>query len=784
MKKEEILEFLSERKEKKLPDMQEIATGMNLDVRETSEMIALINNMERTGEIIITKKKRIALPEDMGYLRGKVQLNPRGFGFLILDSEKDKKTRNDIFLPPGSLNGAMNGDSVLVRLSDNTPYWKSEKEGEVVRIIKRNVTTLIGTYSNNRFSGIVVPDDKRIRDVIYIPEDEALSAKNGDVVVVEITRYPNENVRGEGKVISVLGRKGDPGVDMLAIFAKYNLPQEFPEKVMDYVSRIGDEISPEEISGRRDLRNQKIITIDGADAKDLDDAVTVRKLENGNFYLGVHIADVSNYVKEGSILDEEALKRATSVYLIDTVIPMLPQKLSNNLCSLNPGTEKLTLSCEMEINPEGKVVNHDIYESVIKTVHRMTYDDVTRILRDKDEKLIEKYSDIHEMLEEMEELYEILNKKRVKRGSIDFDFPESFIELNENGEPVDVRLYERAVSNRIIEEFMLCANETVAEHMYWTRMPFVYRVHEDPDPEKLEMFAQYASNLGFPLRIGRNIEPKHLQGVLDAVKGTEGEKVLSKLLLRSMMQARYSPSSLGHFGLAAEYYCHFTSPIRRYPDLQIHRIIKKFIKGEMTKTEIDRYTDRVDKVSMISSDMERVADAAEREVDDMKKTEYMHAHLGEEFKGVISSVTAFGFFVELPDTIEGLVHISELDPGLEYDDQHMKLVSVFDDTEFRLGMGVSVTVASADIDNREINFTFNGFTDESGNTIEREKEPRETLVIGGYSGYHKKQKSFGKEKPSDLRGLRHRGSRKKSESSSGGSKKHSAKGKSRKRQRY
>lgn len=754
MKRDEILEYLKTRKQKKTPTMEELASELNVSGKELTELISTVRNMELTGEVIFTKKKRIALPEDMGFYTGKIQLHQKGFGFLIRESEKDKKSRTDIFLPPGSTMNAMNGDTVLVKVSEFTPIDSPKVEGEVVKIIKRNTTTVIGVYNESPNYGFIIPDDKKVRGDIFVKKENSLNAKNNDVVVSEIIKYSSDTQSAEGKIISVLGRKGEPGVDMLAIFAKYSLPDRFPDKVLEYVSNISEEIPEEEKSRRHDLRNETIITIDGADAKDLDDAVTVKKLDNGNYKLGVHIADVTHYVREGSILDEEALQRATSVYLLDTVIPMLPQKLSNNLCSLNPGTDKLTLSCEMEIDKSGKVVNHDIFESVIKSSERMTYDDVTAILRDKDEALTAKYAHILDMLKEMGELYAVLNEKRQKRGSIDFDFTESYIELNEKGEPIDVRPLERAVSNRIIEEFMLAANETVAEHMFWTRVPFVYRVHEDPDPEKLEIFADFASNMGFPIRMGKNIEPKHLQQVLKAVKGTEGEQVLSKLLLRSMMQARYSPSNLGHFGLAAEYYCHFTSPIRRYPDLQIHRIIKKFINGQLTPSEVNRYVPIVEKASLISSEMERHADDAEREVDDMKKTEYMHAHLAEEFDGIISSITNFGFFVELPNTIEGLVHSSDLPTGYTFDERRMILVSEFGLGDFRLGQHVRVKVAAADVDARQINFMFMGRLDEDGDFEARTDSRPMTapLTLGNFREPTKREKATGKPGRRDKKG--------------------------------
>lgn len=734
-----IKEYLKQREGKKLPTMEELGSELNLQGRELTEMIRLIVNMELTGEIIKTKKGRISLPEGMGFLTGKIQLHQKGFGFLMQEKDAEKKTRDDVFIPPDKTGNAMNGDTVLVKVTEREFRNVTKQEGEVVKIISRNTATIIGVYQESPNFGFVLPEDKRIFEDIFIPKGEHLSAKNNDVVVVELTKYPSEGKSAQGKVISVLGRKGDPGVDMLTVLTKYNLPQEFPAKVLEFVDAIPEGIPQSELDRRRDLREEVIVTIDGADAKDLDDAVTVRRLENGHYKLGVHIADVTHYVRENTVLDEEALKRATSVYLIDLVIPMLPQKLSNNLCSLNPHTDKLSLSCEMEIDANGSVKQSEVFESVIRTTERMTYDDVNAILTEQDPVLMEKYAHVVPMFRQMQELFEILNKKRMQRGAIDFDFTESYIELNEKGEPVEVRPFVRGIANRIIEEFMLAANETVAETFYWQHAPFVYRIHEDPDPEKLEAFSQMATVMGIPIRFGKDIEPKDLQKVLEEVKGTDAEHVLSKLLLRSMMQAKYSPTNLGHFGLAAKYYCHFTSPIRRYPDLQIHRIIKKQVNGQLNDKEAEKYQEIVKKTSLISSDMERVAEEAEREVDDMKKAQYMHAHLGEEFIGTISSVTNFGFFVELPNTIEGLVHISNLPADFMYDDRRMVLQSE-GYGQLRLGQKVKVIVSAVDVDNHEINFEFLGKVNEEGEFTERRdiNEVHKPLVLGNFS---KNQKS-------------------------------------------
>ena len=484
-----------------------------------------------------------------------------------------------------------------------------------------------------------------------------------------------------------------------------NIYKKYVNNVIISDARLPEEIDEKEIKRRKDIRNIRMVTIDGEDAKDLDDAVSIEKLENGKYKLRVHIADVSHYVKEKNPLDKEALKRATSVYLIDRVIPMLPKKLSNGICSLNPKVDRLALSCFMIIDNKGKVCDHEIAETVIRTSERMTYTDVTKILRDNDEELIKKYDYLVDDFKTMEELCLILREKRMKRGAIDFDFEESKIILNNNGKPIDIKPYEREIANRIIEEFMLVCNETIAEHMFWTNLPFVYRVHENPDEEKLEKFREFIYNLGYTMKVSQDIHPRILQEVLEKVKGKKEETVVSTLLLRSMMKAKYTPECSSHFGLAATYYCHFTSPIRRYPDLQIHRIIKEYLNGKIDEKRITKLTPIVDIAAKQSSEMERLAEEAEREVDDLKKAEYMMDRIGEEFEGIISSVTSFGIFVELPNTVEGLVHINDLDDDYYiYDEQHLMLLGQRNKKVYRLGDSVKVKCSRVDIDNREVFF--------------------------------------------------------------------------------
>jgi ribonuclease R len=680
-------------------DARELGRIFDIKKSEFQEFQNTLNYMEKDGLIVKTRTEHYGLPERMGLVVGKIQGHQKGFGFLIPDEE-----RPDIFIPSSNLNGAMHNDRVIVKILREENNGK-KCEGEVIRILERGNKTVIGVFENSKNFGFVVPDEKRIHQDVFIPKGDTMGAKTGQIVIAEIVKWPETRRNPEGKIVDILGKKGDKGIDILTIIKKYKLPEEFPPKVQSYAENLSDEIPQEEYRRRKDLRNLKIVTIDGEDAKDLDDAVSIEKLPNGNYYLGVHIADVSNYVKEKNPLDKEALKRGTSVYLIDRVIPMLPKKLSNGLCSLNPKVDRLTLSCFMEIDKSGKVVDHEIVESIIRSSERMTYTDVTKILRDNDEELMKRYDYLLNDFKLMEELCNVLYKKRITRGAIDFDFEECKIILDELGKPIDIKPYERAIANRIIEEFMLVCNETIAEHMFWVNVPFVYRIHEDPDLEKLTHFNEFVYNLGYSVRFGQEVHPKALQDIIQKAKGTKEETVVNTLLLRSLKQARYSPECVGHFGLAARYYCHFTSPIRRYPDLIIHRIIKEFINGKITDNRVKKLTSEVEYASTQSSDMERLADDAEREVDDLKKAEYMSERIGEVYEGIISSVTSFGLFVELPNTVEGLVHISTLlDDYYVYDERHLSLVGERTKKIYRLGDEVKIKVDKVDLDSHEIYF--------------------------------------------------------------------------------
>lgn len=712
--KEAIISFMTEQAYKPM-NISELSKVFSIKKANMKDFTNLLSEMEKSGEIVKTRTEHYGIPEKMGIVLGKFQGHQRGFGFVIA-----KEERPDIFIPADNVNGAMNGDIVLAKVLKEQNNGK-KCEGEITRIVERSNKTIIGTYDDSKNFGFVVADDKRIAQDIFIPKAERNGAKTGQIVIAEITEWPEQRRNPEGRIVEILGNKGDQGIDILTIIKKHKLPEEFPPKVEAFADNIDEKIPKEEYNRRTDLRNLQMVTIDGEDAKDLDDAVSIEILANSNYRLGVHIADVSHYVKEKNPLDIEALNRATSVYLIDRVIPMLPKKLSNGVCSLNPKVDRLALSCFMEIDKNGKTVDHEIVETIIKTNERMTYTDVTKILKDKDAETIKKYDYLYEDFKHMEDLCAILNKKRMGRGAIDFDFDECKIILNEFGKAVDVVPYERGIANRVIEEFMLTANETVAEHMFWLNVPFVYRIHEDPDEEKLIHFSEFAHNLGYPIKWGKEIHPRMLQEVIARVKGKKEEMVLSTLLLRSMMKAKYSPECSGHFGLASQYYCHFTSPIRRYPDLIIHRIIKEVINDGLSEKRTERLKKEVEIASKQSSDMERIAMEAEREVDDLKKAEYMSERIGQEFDGIISSVTNFGLFVELPNTIEGLVHMSSLDDDYYvFDERHLTLVGERTKKMYRLGEEVKIIVSKVDLASHEVYFDIIKDDEEKEETVEEE----------------------------------------------------------------
>ncbi|HEX6922449.1 MAG TPA: ribonuclease R [Bacillales bacterium] len=744
---EKLLTYMREEAEKP-QKISELETAFGIeDSSEFKDFVKILNHMEEKGLIVRTRSNRYGVPEKMNLVKGRVQGHGKGFAFIIPEVEG----QNDVYVAQSDMNDAMNGDTVLVRLSAKSSG--SRPEGAVVRILERGVKEVVGTYMDSKHFGFVRADDKRIANDIFIPKSGANGAVEGHKVVVKIIKYPEGKMSAEGEVTQILGHKNDPGVDILSIIYKHGLPQEFPDEVMEEANAVPDEIDPEEIEGRRDLRNETIVTIDGADAKDLDDAVNVVKLGNGNYKLGVHIADVSYYVKEGSAIDEEAYERGTSSYLVDRVIPMIPHRLSNGICSLNPQVDRLTLSCEMEITPKGEVVDHEIFPSVIRTNERMTYTDVRKILQHEDQEVLDRYSELVPFFETMGELANILTEKRKQRGAIDFDFTEAKVLVDENGHPTDVVIRERTVAERLIEEFMLAANETIAEHFHWMELPFIYRIHEDPDEEKLENFFKFITNFGYVVKgTADTVHPRALQGLLEEVKGEHEEAVISKVMLRSMQQAKYHHQSLGHFGLATDFYTHFTSPIRRYPDLIVHRLIRTYlIEGKVDRKTRKSWERELPDIARHTSERERRAVDAERETDDLKKAEFMKDKIGEEFEGIISGVTNFGMFVELPNTIEGLVHISYLtDDYYHYDETQYALIGERTGNVFRIGDEVDIRVLNVDPDERTIDFELV----EMKPRKEKRKKARPTVIQGGNrkprgknSGGDRKKQPVGKKKP-------------------------------------
>jgi len=698
--KEKLLEFMYETAYNPMLE-EELMDVFDIERKQREDFSKLLEDMVKEGLIIKTRKKRFGTPERMGLILGKLQGHHRGYGFVI----SDRPEVPDVFIPANFMNGAMNNDRVIARI--NTVNSETRKsEGEVIRILSRANTEVVGVYEDSRNFGFVVPDDPRINADIFISKNETNGAKEGDKVVCEITKWPEARRNPEGRITEIIGHKNDVGTDILSVMKKYKLNPDFPEEVDMQVGNIADEVLEEEKKHRVDLRSIQMVTIDGADAKDLDDAVSIEQLSNGNYKLGVHIADVTHYVREGTPLDKEALERGTSVYLVDRVIPMLPRKLSNGICSLNPKVDRLTLSVFMEIDHRGRVVNHEIVEGLININERMVYEDVSDILEKDDEKLKEKYADFLEMFKNMEKLSLILRKHRENRGAIDFDFPEAKVILDDKGKPIDVKKYERRIANRIIEEFMLVCNETVAEYFYWQNVPFVYRVHEDPSLEKLEEFNKFIHNFGYHLKgLNTEIHPKSLQELLKKLEGTKEERLINTLMLRSLKKARYAGHNLGHFGLAAQYYCHFTSPIRRYPDLEIHRIIKESLHGKLVGKRLEELNAKVPIIADQSSTRERVADEAERETVDLKKAEYMADKIGEEYEGIISGVTSFGMFVELDNTIEGLIRLSSLvDDYYIYDSEHHLLLGERKKKIYRMGDTIKIKVSRVDIAQKEIDF--------------------------------------------------------------------------------
>ncbi|MCY7963642.1 ribonuclease R [Bacillus inaquosorum] len=702
---DKLLSFMKEEAYKPLT-VQELEEMLNItEAEEFKELVKALVTLEDKGLIVRTRSDRYGIPEKMNLIKGKISAHAKGFAFLL----PEDTSLSDVFIPPTELNTAMNGDIVMVRL--NSQSSGSRQEGTVIRILERAIQRVVGTYTETRNFGFVIPDDKKITSDIFIPKNGKNGAAEGHKVVVKLTSYPEGRMNAEGEIETILGHKNDPGIDILSVIHKHGLPGEFPADAMEQASSTPDTIDEKDLKDRRDLRDQVIVTIDGADAKDLDDAVTVTKLDDGSYKLGVHIADVSHYVTENSPIDKEALERGTSVYLVDRVIPMIPHRLSNGICSLNPKVDRLTLSCEMTINSQGQVTEHQIFQSVIKTTERMTYSDVNKILVDDDEELKQKYEPLVPMFKDMERLAEILRDKRMNRGAVDFDFKEAKVLVDDEGAVKDVVIRERSVAEKLIEEFMLVANETVAEHFHWMNVPFIYRIHEEPNAEKLQKFLEFVTTFGYVVKgTAGNIHPRALQSILDAVRDRPEETVISTVMLRSMKQAKYDPQSLGHFGLSTEFYTHFTSPIRRYPDLIVHRLIRTYlINGKVDEATQEKWAERLPDIAEHTSTMERRAVDAERETDDLKKAEYMLDKIGEEFDGMISSVTNFGMFVELPNTIEGLVHVSFMtDDYYRFDEQHFAMIGERTGNVFRIGDEITVKVVDVNKDERNIDFEIVG----------------------------------------------------------------------------
>lgn len=706
-------DILKERKERILAYMEsegyvpikrrDMRAMLSVPQEDREKFESLINELIAEGRVFETKKGKLASPKDLQMATGTFIGHARGFGFVTPDAGGE-----DIFIPASETMGAMQKDRVLYKMLHKAEKGK-KADGVIVRILERGQQRIVGTFeAGSKGYGFVVADDKKIAKDIFISRENTKGAVTGHKVVVEITDYGEDRRNPEGKVIEILGHINDPGVDILSVIRRYELAVEFPEEVYAEIEHLGTEVAEADKKGREDLRDLLTITIDGADAKDLDDAVSLKRLGNGNFELGVHIADVSHYVRENTALDKEAYARGTSVYLVDRVIPMLPHKLSNGICSLNPHVDRLALSCLMEVNGRGEVVSHRILESVINSDYRMTYTAVREILEDGTPALLEQYAEILPMLEDMEELRQILGEKRRKRGSVNFDLPESKIILNENGKPIDIKPYEKSIATNMIEEFMLVCNETIAENSFWQEMPFMYRSHQEPDEDKLEKMEQFLRGFGYYLRKkDGEIHPRELQKVLQKAEDTDEERIITRMVLRSMMQARYTAENGGHFGLAAKYYCHFTSPIRRYPDLEIHRMIKKMLHGELDEKASAYYRRKMPDWAKHCSKQERVAEDAERDTDALKKVEFMEDKVGQIYEGIISGVTNWGIYVELPNTIEGMIALSQMDDDYyEFDEKKMLVFGKRTKKSYRLGDKVVVSVAKVDRMMGTIDFVF------------------------------------------------------------------------------
>lgn len=679
---------------------KELAIFMQVSSEEREELKSILNELVEEGRLELTKRgkyvKGCGKPTN---LTGTFISNSKGFGFVEIEGQEQ-----DLFVPEEEVNGAFHKDRVTVELLKG----KSGKrqEAKIISVLSHGITSLVGTFDKAGNFGFVIPDNEKIASDIFVPKERSKGAVTGHKVVVELTDYGDSKHKPEGRIVEILGHVNDPGVDILSIIKGFDLPLEFPERVLNQAQRVAKDVSDADREGRKDLRDVQMVTIDGEDAKDLDDAVSLAK-KDGNYYLGVHIADVTNYVQENSALDREALERGTSVYLVDRVIPMLPHTLSNGICSLNMGEDRLALSCLMTLDEKGTVTGYEIAETVINVDQRMSYTDVNKILNG-DPEATKRYEAFVPMFRLMKELADIVREKRKKRGSIDFDFLESKIVLDQDGKPLSIKPYERNAATKIIEDFMLLANETVAQHFYWLEAPFVYRTHENPDPEKILKLATFINNFGYYIKVksGENeIHPKEIQKLLGKIEGTPQEALISRLTLRSMKKAQYTVDCTGHFGLACQYYCHFTSPIRRYPDLQIHRIIKEQLRGRLLEKRIAHYQEILPQVAKHSSEMERRADEAERETEKLKKVQYMEDKVGQVFEGVISGITAWGIYVELPDTVEGMIHVSRLAGDYYYyNEESYEMIGRDTGRCYKLGQRIRIMVDGVDYLQKSIDF--------------------------------------------------------------------------------
>ena len=699
-KEELILKFM--RTEDYVPmKAKEMALILMVPKSKYNEFVNLLNKLESEYKIVKNRKNRYRISE-LETFDGIYRKNQKGFGFVKIENRED-----EIYVSKENSNNALNGDKVIVEIIEEKNKEKNA-EGKILKIVKHEKDTVVGIFQDNKNFGFVVPDDKSFGTDIFISKKNFGKARNNHKVLVQITKYPEKGKKAEGKIIEVIGNVNEAGVDMLSLIKEYDLPYKFPEEVIEEAKKQGDKIDKKDIPNRVDLRDKIIFTIDGEDAKDLDDAVRVEKLENGNYKLDVHIADVSYYVKQDSKLDKEAVIRGTSIYMLGRVIPMLPRELSNGICSLNAGEDRYTLSCSMEIDEKGKVISSSVYKGLIKVTERMTYTDVQKILDKSDKKVLKRYEKYIEEFENMKELATILKNRRLEQGYLNLDIPESKVVLDTDGKAIDVKKYETNFANEIIEQFMLTANETIAEKFYWLDAPFIYRVHENPDLEKITELNKFLFNFGYKIKANKdNVYPKEFSKVLEEVKGKEEERVVSNLILRTLKVARYEAENKGHFGIASKYYCHFTSPIRRYPDLFIHRIISKYIENNynIKEKEIQKLYDLAEKRADSSSEREKIATKVEREAIDIKKAEYMENKIGEVYEGIVSSVTQFGIFVELENTVEGLIRFENLgDEYFIYDENKKILIGERTNKTYKIGDKVKIKVIKANKLLRQIDF--------------------------------------------------------------------------------